>query len=184
MQIIKSYSTAGSLSRTQQFRLFHIARPSVSLWRKTKFGSAFPLDNIDIWITNNITNKNITVVDFAGWYLQDFGFNTTCIESDIIAKQYYHDCLIESDIAEHRPAYISDSDPIILRHPASLKYKSVNDFVHFLNTWTKSLLVLNFNPRLILHNHLKFKLIDLVKQKTNLHIQEVLPIVWKVSTNG
>lgn len=181
MQIIKSYSTAGSLSRTHRLRMFHGERPSVLLWRKTRFGLPFPLDPVDIWLQNNISNKNITVVDFGGWYLENFGFKTTCIESDYVAKHYYNDCYIEPNIASYRPNYVVESNPVILRRPACLKYKSLDDFVQFLDVWTKSLLILHFEPKTILHNHLKFKLSDLVKDRTNLHIQEVHQDLWQVS---
>ena len=184
MQIIKSYSTSGKVSRKQLFKLFHLARPSVLQWRQTRFGSHYEFDDIDIWIKDNIHTKNITVVDFAGWYLEELGFCTTCIESDPIAKIYWDRCFIEPSLIANRPDYISKSDPVIIRHPTSLRYTTLSEFVNFLKLWVKSLTILNFNPRMIQFNYLKFELIDLVKQETDLKINVIQNNLWKIEPNG
>jgi len=181
MQVVESYQTAGEISEEQQFRLFHLARPSVAKWRAAINGRPYTLDSVDQWIVDNIKYKNITVVDFAGWYLELFGYKTTCLESEHFAKQYWPNCYVESDIFVHRPTYISESDPVIFKYPGFLRYITVDQFVAFLDLWCKSTIVLYFDPILVKHNYLKFNLIDLVSDKTQLNIKQINKELWSIN---
>lgn len=181
MQIVKSYNQAGTITSRQQIRLFHIGRPQILKWRKTRHGQKFQLDETDQWIIKNVKSDKIVAVDFAGWYFELFGLKTVCLESSEIAKAYWPQCYIEPDIITWRPTYISSSDPVVFRNPWFLRYATLDQFVTFLETWAQSLTILNFEPIMIQHNHLKFKLIDLVAPKVKCKINEINENLWAIT---
>ena len=158
MQIINSYSQAGNITAGQRLRLFHLNRPKVRAWRHTRHGHGYQLDSVDRWVLDNINSTNITAVDFAGWYLEQFGVKTVCLESDDIAKLYWPKCHIEPDIMIWRPTYISTVDPVVFRSPWFLRYATVDQLIAFLETWVQSMTIVNFEPNMIQYNYLKFKL--------------------------
>jgi hypothetical protein len=180
MQIIKSYTHAGSINARQQLRLYHFTRPRLQQWRRTRHGQDFQPDQIDQWILNNVNSDHVVAVDFAGWYLELFGIKTICLESSNIAKLYWTPCYVEPDIMTWRPTYISESDTVIFRNPGFLRYATVDQFVAFLELWVKSTTVLNFNPVFIQHNHLKFRLIDLIKQRVPYNIDVITEKLWVI----
>jgi hypothetical protein len=181
MQIVKSYTQAGDVSSIQQLRLFHVGRPRVKAWRQVRHGHQFLANTVDQWILDNINTDAITAVDFAGWYFELFGIKTVCLESSDIAKLYWPQCFVEPDVMTWRPTYISHTDPVVFRNPWFLKYATVDQFIAFLETWAQSLTILEFEPRLVQHNHLKFKLLDLVASKTALDVKEITNTLWTIT---
>ena len=181
MQVVDSYRSAGEISNTQRLRLFHVLRPSIQKWRKTRFGKPYEKDYIDNWICNNLQNKNITVIDFGGWYLELFGYRTTCIESDSIAKQYWSNCYIESDLLINKPKYISENETVIFRNPNFLRYATYDSFINFLKVWSNSNIILNFDTRLVQHNYLKYRLLDLVTSNIDLNVKELQSDLWVIN---
>jgi len=180
MQIISSYSRTGDITLGQQLRLFHVSRPRVRDWRQTRHGHKYQLDSVDQWILDNINCVNVTTVDFAGWYLEQFGLKTTCLESNSIAKIYWPECHIEPDIMIWRPTYISKSNPVVFKNPWFLRYATVDQLILFLETWVRSLTVISFETQMVQYNYLKFKLIDLVRPRVKLEIEEINNNLWKV----
>ena len=180
MQIINSYTQAGNITAGQRLRLFHIDRPKVLAWRHTRRGAVYQLDSVDRCILDNINSKSITAVDFAGWYLEQFGLKTVCLESNDIAKLYWPKCHIEPDIMTWRPTYISTVDPVVFRSPWFLRYATLDQFIAFLETWVRSVTILNFEPNMIQHNYLKFKLLDLVRPRMTFEIEEISDSTWKI----
>ena len=181
MQIIKSYSDQGSVRFIQRLRLYHLSRPNLKRWRQTRHNKPYQLDSTDKWILNNLDNSSLILVDCAGWYFEQFGITTTCLESDLVAKSYWPACCVEPDIFTHRPTYIDDQQTVVFKYPWFLKYATVDQFVAFLNIWVKSKTVINFQPILIQHNHLKHTLIDIVKPMVNFKIQIINQYLWVVS---
>jgi hypothetical protein len=180
MQVITSYSDFGHIRFIQNLRLYHLSRPSIKQWRQTRHNKTYSLDNTDRWILNNLTDKNLVLVDCAGWYFEQFGITTTCLESDRIAKFYWPACYVEPDIFTHRPTYIPTQYPVIFKYSWFLKYATVEQFVKFLHTWVKSTTVINFNPMLIQHNHLKYSLIDIIKPMIPIDIKVINDRLWVV----
>ena len=180
MQVVNSYKDYSDIRCIQKLRLYHLSRPHLRQWRQSRHHRGFHIDNIDHWILNNLNSKSITMVDCAGWYLEDFGVSTTCLESDEIAKHYWPGCYVEPDIFTHRPTYISVSDPVVFKYPWFLKYATVDQFVNFLNVWAKSTTVIAFDSLFVQHNHLKYNLLDIVKQQTSFDIQPVNQQMWVV----
>jgi hypothetical protein len=180
MQIIDSYSRAGEITTGQRLRLFHIGRPQIHAWRQTRHGHEYPLDSVDRWILNNIGFIDITAVDFAGWYLEQFGLKTMCLESSDIAKLYWPKCHVEPDIMSWRPTYVSKVNPVIFKNPWFLRYATVDQFVAFLETWVQSTTIISFEPKMIQHNYLKFKLLDLVRPLITFEIEEIDNNFWKI----
>jgi hypothetical protein len=182
MQIVSGYNTDfGPIRLIQQFRLYHLSRPSVKKWRATRRGVPYQLDAADQWVLDNLQDKRLVAVDCAGWYFEKFNIRTTCLESELISKQYFPDCYVEPDILTHRPTYIPDNEMVVFKYPWFLKYATLDQFVDFLTTWVKSKTVLNFNPIFIQHNHLKFSLVSLVTHRVNLDIQQINEQLWIVS---
>jgi hypothetical protein len=140
----------------------------------------FKVDAVDQWVLNNLSSS-ITMVDCAGWYLEEFGITTTCLESDPIAQHYWPSCYVEPDVFTHRPTYISNQHPVIFKNSWFLKYATISQFVNFLNIWVKSLTVVCFNPIYIQHNHLKYKLIDIVRPMIPYNIQTIDYQTWIIS---
>jgi hypothetical protein len=180
MQVIKSYSDQGHIRCIQNLRLYHLSRPSIKQWRQSRHDNIYSLDSTDRWILDNLTDKNLVLVDCAGWYFEQFGITTTCLESDRIAKFYWPACHIESDIFTHRPTYIPTRTPVIFKYSWFLKYATVEQFVKFLHTWVKSTTVINFDPMLIQHNHLKYSLIDIIKPMVTFDIKAINDRLWVV----
>jgi hypothetical protein len=181
MQVINSYADHTNIRLVQQVRLYHISRPNLRRWRQTRHGKKYQLDATDQWIIKNIPNNNLTLVDCAGWYFEQFDVTTVCLESDRISKYYWPACHVEPDIFTHRPTYISDSDPVIFKYSWFLKYATVENFVSFLNVWVKSTTVINFNPIYIQHNHLKHNLLDLITPMVSFKIQEINNQLWVIT---
>jgi hypothetical protein len=180
MQIIKSYAQAGDITFGQRLRLFHLSRPKVKVWRQTRHGHKYALDAVDRWLLDNIDSINITAVDFAGWYLEQYGLQTTCLESDEIAKLYWPNCYTEPDVMVWRPTYISKVNPVVFRNPWFLRYATVDQFVAFLETWVQSMTIINFEPKMVQFNYLKFKLLDIVRSKISFEIEEINNNLWKI----
>ena len=67
---------------------------------------------------------------------------------------------------------------IVFKYPWFLKYATLEQFINFLTTWVNSITVLNFNPMFIQHNHLKFSLENLVRDRVNLKIQIINARLW------
>tara|TARA_B110000503_G_C7035072_1_gene365742 strand:+ start:405 stop:956 length:552 start_codon:yes stop_codon:yes gene_type:complete len=182
MQIVSGYNTDfGPIRLIQQFRLYHLSRPAVKKWRVARHGIPYKLDVTDRWILDNLKNNKLVAVDCAGWYFREFDITPTCLESDMLSKQYFPECYVEPDILTHRPTYISADEMIVFKFPWFLKYATLAQFVNFLNVWVKSVTVINFYPILIQHNHLKFTLDSLVKEQVNLDIKIINPTLWVVS---
>lgn len=181
MQVITSYLNQGSIRLIQNLRLYHLSRPNLKQWRQTRHGKTYCLDSADKWILNNIPDKNLVLVDCAGWYFEQFGITTTCLESDEIARYYWPACHVEPDVFTHRPTYISTQHPVVFKYSWFLKYATVDQFVKFLQTWVKSTTAINFNPRLIQHNHLKYSLIDIIRPMVKFDIQVINNELWRVS---
>ena len=160
--------------------MFHLSRPHIRAWRRTRHGHKFQLDYVDRWILNNVNSNNVIAVDFAGWYLEMFGIKTVCLESNEIAKLYWPECYVEPDIMTWRPTYISESDPVIFRNPWFLRYATMDQFVAFLETWVCAKTILNFDPTLIQHNHLKFKLVDLIRPRVEHNINVINEKLWTI----
>jgi hypothetical protein len=179
MQIIDSYSLElGDIRFIQRLRLYHLSRPGLKHWRQTRHGKTYPLDETDKWILNGITDKNLVLVDCAGWYFEQFGVTTTCLESDSVAKYYWPSCRVEPDILIHRPTYISTTQPVVFKYPWFLKYATVDQFANFLNVWVKSTTIINFNPIFIQHNHLKYTLLATIKPMVKCNIQLINNQLW------
>jgi len=181
MRVITSYLNQGRIRFIQNLRLYHLSRPRIKQWRRTRHGSTYSLDNTDKWILTNLTDRNLVLVDCAGWYFEQFGITTTCLESDRIAKCYWPACYVEPDIFTHRPTYISTQHPVVFKYSWFLKYATLDQFVKFLHTWVKSTTVINFSPRLIQHNHLKYNLADIIKPLVPFDIQIINNELWVVS---
>jgi hypothetical protein len=180
MQVITSYLNQGSIRPIQNLRLYHLSRPHLKQWRQTRHGKPYRLDRTDKWILNNLPDKKLVLVDCAGWYFEQFGITTTCLESDEIAKHYWPTCWVEPDIFTHRPTYISTEHPVVFKYSWFLRYATVDQFVEFLNTWVRSITVINFRPMFIQHNHLKHSLIDIIKPMVKFNIQVIDPELWIV----
>jgi hypothetical protein len=181
MQVVTSYLDQGPVRLIQQLRLYHLSRPNLKRWRQIRHGKTYSLDGTDRWILNNLTDKNLVLVDCAGWYFEQFGITTTCLESDEIAKHYWPACYVEPDIFTHRPTYISTEHPVVFKYSWFLKYATVDQFVNFLHIWVKSTTIINFDPMFIQHNHLKYSLIDIIKPMTKFNIQVINNRLWVVS---
>ena len=178
MQIITGYlSNNNQISQMFEFRLYHLNRPRLREWRKSRFNNNFQLDQVDQTVLNLLPNHRLVAVDCAGWYFQKFGVDVQCIESSPISKLYFKDCVVEPDLFVHKPSYINH-DPILFRHPWFLKYTRIENFINFLELWSGSTLILNFYSRYIQHNYLKYDLIDLVSSRTFLNIKVIAPDLW------
>jgi hypothetical protein len=184
MQVISGYNNSCSIKFIQQLRLYNFSRPSVKKWRATRHGKKFILDSTDSWLLSQLKNNKLAAVDCAGWYFNNFDVDTQCFESNDIAKLYYPDCYIEYDVFSHRPTYIDDDRWVFFKNSWFLKYAQFQDFVNFLNIWTRSTVILEFEPIYIQHNHLKYNLIDLVRRSTNLNIDEINFNLWMITSVG
>jgi hypothetical protein len=156
-----------------------MSRPGLKQWRKARHTNMYTPDRVDQLVIQH-NPKKIIAVDCAGWYFNYFGIAIECVESNDIAKLYYPACYIEYDVLTHRPTYLDNSALVVLKHPWFLRYATVNQLVNFLNIWTRSVTILEFIPRLIQHNHLKYSLLDLVQQQTDCNIKEITPEVWEI----
>lgn len=182
MQIVSGYNTDhGQIRLIQQFRLYHLSRPAVEKWRKIRYGIPYRLDPADQWILDNVKDAKLVAVDCAGWYFQEFNIKTTCLESELLSKKYFPECYVEPDILTHRPTYIPNDQMVVFKFPWFLKYITVDQFVDFLNLWVKSTTVLNFDTIFIQHNHLKFTLESLVRNRVDLNIEVVDPQLWIIT---
>lgn len=184
MQIIKSYKDTGQLRLVQRLRLYHLDRPKLRLIRRHRHRrNEFPFDTLDRWVIGlaNDSGRSITAVDFAGWYLKTKNLQVTCLESTDLARFYHADCHVEPDIMTWRPTYINHEDIVVFRHPWFLRYASLKDFVDFLKTWVKSTTVLELDIIRIQHNHLKHRLIDLVRSQVDLQIRPWSDSVWIIN---
>ena len=155
MQVVSGYTDSTHRSNLFNFRLYHLARPRVKDWRRSRHGGVYLLDPVDLLIMS-MTNK-IVAVDWAGWCLEPFSISTQCVESSDISKYYWPNCFVEFDLLVHRPTYINN-DLIVVKKPAFLRYATIDTLVKFLELWCTNLLVINLERRYIQHNHLKFKL--------------------------
>lgn len=181
MQIISGYTADKHIKFRQRLRLYNLSRPAVKKWRTARHNQSFELDFVDQWVLANLNSKKLCAVDCAGWYFEQFNFDVQCLESDDIARIYNPQCNIEYDILVHRPTYINDAVTVLFKRPWFLKYCKFNDFVNFLDVWTRETLILEFDPIYIQHNHLKFKLLDLVRQQTALSITPLRQTLWIVN---
>ena len=181
MQVITAYSNQSQIRFIQQLRLYHLSRPNLKQWRQTRHGKLYSLDSTDYWILTNLTDKNLVLVDCAGWYFEQFDITTFCLESDNIAKHYWPACHVEPDIFTHRPTYIPELYPVVFKFPWFLKYATVKQIVIFLNTWVRSTTIINFQPMFVQHNHLKYRLIDIVRPLVKFDIQVINHQLWVVS---
>lgn len=175
MQVITGYAENSVRSKMLEFRLYHLNRPAVKLWRK----NCYILDQADKLIIQLAKNQNVVAIDCAGWYLTQYGISVQCIESSNISKLYFPGCLVEPDLMVHRPTYINDAI-IFFKFPYFLKYCTIRELVNFLELWCNDIMVLNFDPNYVKHNRLKYKAIDLVRNSTNLNIHEVNKNIWIV----
>jgi hypothetical protein len=172
MQQVTGY-LRNPLSLRHEIRLYHQNRPAVRAWKRGQC----VLDVYDHYLTQ--LNEPLTAVDFGGWYLPvDDIF---CLESSHISKLYYPNACVEPDIETHRPTYIPQHSVVCFKNPWFLKYATLENFVKFLKLWVKSTTVIVFEPRYVQHNHLKFKLVDLVKARTDFVIEQPLLNMWKIS---
>jgi len=182
MRIVSGYNTdSGPIRLIQQFRLYHLSRPAVKKWRAVRHGTPYQPDSTDRWILSNLQDNQLVAVDCAGWYFEEFNISTTCLESELLSKQYFSKCYVEPDILTHRPTYIPNDQLVVFKYPWFLKYATLDEFINFLNIWVKSPTVINFNPILVQHNHLKFSLDALVRERTNLNIQIIYSQLWRIS---
>lgn len=181
MQIVKSYSSQSSNIRLiQQLRLYHLSRPGLQQWRKIRHGHSYQLDLVDRWIIDQKW-KNLIAVDFAGWYFNNYGINTVCLESNSLSIHYWPACWVEPDIITHRPDYLPGDTPVVFKYPWFLKYATQDQFLQFLNTWVQGITLINFDPRFVQHNHLKYNLLDLVRPHTSFSIHEINSKLWMVT---
>lgn len=174
MQVIQGYSNTKKRSKLLEFRLYHMNRPSVIPWRK----NIYELDRADKLALDLSTD--ILSLDSAAWYLEQHGATVQCLESNDISKLYYPKCYVEYDLFVHRPTYASDG-LVLCKIPYFLKYCKVEEFVNFIELWCRNTMVLNFYSIYVQHNHLKFKLIDIVQSQTNLRIVEVEENIWVIN---
>ena len=178
MQIVNSYSDQlGNIRLIQQLRLYHLSRPRLRQWRKTRHGHTYQLDLVDQWIINQKW-KNLIAVDFAGWYFNDYGINSVCLESDSLSKRYWPNCWVEPDIMTHRPDYLPSNTPVVFKYPWFLKYATQDQFLEFLNTWVQGTTLITFNPMLVQHNHLKYNLLDLIRPRISCKIHKIHSNLW------
>lgn len=181
MQIISGYNNSlGNIQQAQQFRLYHLSRPMLREWRQTRHGRVMQLDGVDQWIVTEFNPSRLVVVDCAGWYFEQHGIATTVLESDPIGQRYCPTAHYEPDPLTHRPDYLPTDCVTLFKYPAFLKYTTVDQFVHFLTTWAQSTIILHFEPRFVQHNHLKYKLLDLVRPRVNFDIVEMHRTVWRI----
>lgn len=178
MQVVSGYANEGHRSNIFNFRLYHLSRPRVRDWRRTRHGGVYLLDTVDRLVMN-MTDK-IVAVDWAGWCLEPFNISTQCLESSDISKYYWPQCFVEPDLLVHRPTY-TNNDLVVVKKPSFLRYATLDTLVNFLELWCTTHMVISLERRHIQHNHLKFKLLDLVKDKTDLTIQEESIDTWVVS---
>lgn len=177
MEIINGYSTEHNLSQIFKFRLFHHDHPGLKQWRATRHGTPYCLDETEQLAIKYATNNQLISIDCVGWALSNFGLDVQCFESNPIALHYNPGCHIEPDLFTHRPTYARDCT-VLTRYPWFLKYSTLPEFINFLELWTRSTMILNFYERFIQHNYLKHKLIDLVRDATDIHIQEISKNLW------
>lgn len=181
MQIISGYQQENSINFKQRLRLYNLSRPAVKKWRVARRTGVFRPDLVDQWVISNLHGKKLWAVDCAGWYFQNYNINVECIESDDIAKIYNSHCRLEYDVLIHRPTYVDKDSMILFKRPWFLRYCKLDNFVNFLNVWAKATMVLELDTVYIQHNHLKFKLLDLVRQQTPLTITAVNRSLWIIN---
>jgi hypothetical protein len=181
MQVITGYLDSQNIKNTQRLRLYHLNRPAVKKWRATRHNKSFVLDTVDYWIVDQLRPAQLTTVDCAGWYFNDYGIQTTCLEGDMYSKKYYPACHIEYDIETHCPTYISRQHPVLFKYPWFLKYIKFNKFIEFLQVWSVSELIINFDPVLVQHNHLKFNLQELTRKSINVNINTIAKNLWLIT---
>lgn len=181
MQIISGYEQNNQIKFRQRLRLYHLSRPAVKKWRIAQRTGIFNLDSVDHWVISNLHSKKLCAVDCAGWYFQNYNIDVECIESDDIAKIYNSHCHLEYDVLIHRPTYVDVDSVVLFKNPWFLRYCKFDDFINFLNIWTRTTMVLEFNSVYIQHNHLKFKLLDLVTQQTSLTVTPVNRSLWIIN---
>lgn len=180
MQIINGYSSADDdISKIFKFRLYHLNHPRLADWRRSRHGHQYQFDVVEQYTIEHC-KSTLVAVDCAGWIYNSVGIDTQCIESDLISLLYYSDCHIESDLFVHRPTY-TNPGVVLFRFPWFLKYSKLDDFINFLELWTESTLLLNFYSRYIQHNYLKYNLLDIVREKTQLNIEAINNDFWKIT---
>jgi hypothetical protein len=179
MQLINGYHSSAHRSKLFEFRLYHLNKPQVKVWRKLRRGGIYPLDEVDK-LAIQLSEQKLVALDCAGWYFESFGISTQCLESSNIAKLYWPNSMIEPDLLVHKPTYVNN-DLVLVKFPHFLRYATLNEFINFLNLWVTKKMILNFSPIHIQHNHLKFKLIDIVKTKTDLNIELIRNNLWVLS---
>jgi len=179
MQVIQAYPA--QITLRHRMRLYYLDRPKVQLWRQQRHGRSVKLfdklDHMIIDYAKQSTGK-ITAVDFGGWYLDQTGISVSCLESNDISKYHHNACMIEYDLKTWRPTYVSQSDLVIFRHPWFLKYATLQELIDFFSVWVISPVLIEFQPRYIQHNHLKYDLLDLVRAHSQSPITPWSPSVW------
>ena len=182
MQIISGYNNSlGQVQQAQRLRLYLLSRPQVQTWRRTRHGQPMTVDALDQWIVDTVRPQQLVAVDCAGWYFEQFGIDTTCVESDPLSQRYWPACHIEPDLLTHRPTYLPTNVLTVFKYPAFLKYTTQDQFVEFLNTWVKGPTILHFEPRFVQHNHLKYDLYNIITAVTTITIKQLDPTVWSMS---
>lgn len=181
MQIISGYQSGNHIKFRQRLRLYNLSRPAVKKWRVARRTGIFTPDLVDRWVISNIHSSKLWAVDCAGWYFQNYNIDVECIESDDVAKIYNSHCHLEYDVLVHRPTYVETDSMVLFKRPWFLRYCKFDDFVNFLNVWTQTTMVLELDTVYIQHNHLKFKLLDLVRQQTSLTITAVNQSLWIIN---
>lgn len=169
------------MTLSNRLRLYYLDRPKVRLWRQNqRTGSQLLFDALDEMVIAHAkqTTGQITAVDFGGWYLNDAGIQTRCLESNDISRWHQASCIIEYDLKTWRPTYVSQGDLIVFRYPWFLKYASLRELLDFFDVWVTSPVLIEFQPRYIQHNHLKYCLLDIVRSQTDLQITSWSPTAW------
>lgn len=185
MQIVSSYKDdLGVIRLVQQVRLYNISNPWIRSWRRARHNHSLPFDLVDKVVLDCASNNSLTVVDGSGQYFEKAGIKVTCIESSAIAKLYNPNCIIEPDAFTHRPTYVPEDDVILFKYPWFLKYALLDDFIDFLTMWVKSTTIIAFSSIHIQHNHLKYRLIDIVQSRVNFSIKEVNNNLWIITPNS
>lgn len=180
MNIINGYSTDNQLSQIFKFRLFHLNHPRLKQWRTTRHGRTYHLDRAEQLAVDHAQNNKLVAIDCGGWSLLPFGVDVQCFESDPIARHYYSQCHVEPDLFTHRPTY-TQNHTVLTKHPWFLKYSTLDNFVNFIELWTQHKMILNFYERFVQHNHLKYQLVDLVRNATDLDVQVIDQDLWVVT---
>lgn len=176
MQVITGYQDH-AVSPRHELRLYHATRPKIRAWRR----SQVRLDAVDRLILDTIKDQPAWAVDFAGWYLETWGAQIQCLESSDLSRRYWPQCRVEPDLACHRPSYVETTQWSVFKQPSWLRYMTLEQFVIFLQVWSTGPMLLNFEPVLIQHNHLKHDLLTLVEPRVPARVQRLHRTVWSLT---